>query len=91
MVAIHFVEGGIRIHDDPKNHNGFYYTGQLLKAERIVIYPRYVFSAERVGILSAAYKSPQNSLKLHKLPELINLMIVLSKFMSSAAEIISLR
>ena len=55
---MHLVEGGIRTHDGPKSHNGYYYPGQLLKAERIAIYPRYVFSAERVGILSAAYKIP---------------------------------
>jgi hypothetical protein len=44
--------------------------------------------AERVGILSAAYKSPMQ-LRLHLLPDLINLVIILSKFKSFATEIIS--
>jgi hypothetical protein len=46
-------------------------------------------AAERVGILSAAYKFPIGQPKLHLLPDLLNLVVDLSKFKSSAAEIIS--
>jgi hypothetical protein len=47
-------------------------------------------AAERVGILSAAYKFPPMQPRLHLLPDLINLVIILVKFKSFAAETISL-
>jgi hypothetical protein len=47
--------------------------------------------AERVGILSAAYKFPLGQPKLHLLPNLIFLGVNLSKCKVLTAEIISMR
>ena len=48
-------------------------------------------AAERVGILSAAYKFPLGQPKLHLLPNLIFLGSNLSKCKVLTAEIISMR